>query len=191
MLIALKNVKDNKTPGEDGISPEFYKMFINRIKDPMFEMISETFMEEQLEDGQSEGIINLIPKPLKDNRHLKNLRPITLLNTDYKLIEKMVANRLDPSLGELIHRDQTGFMKDRRISINIRKIFDLMYFAKKEKLESFILSLDFEKCFDKIESCAILGALWESFLYHICTGEEEGTYSCSQDSFMWLCGVSH
>ena len=81
------------------------------------------------------------------------------MSTDYKLIEQMVPNRLEPSLDNIIHSDQCGFMRNRRISVNIRKIFDLMHFATESGLESCILSLDFEKCFDKIETTAIIGVM--------------------------------
>ena len=63
------------------------------------------------------GILNLIPKANKDTRLVKNLRPITLLNTDYKIIEKAIANKMIPALETIISKDQRGFMKDRRISV--------------------------------------------------------------------------
>ena len=88
-----------------------------------------------------QGILNLIPKPGKDSRRIKKLRPINLLNTDYKIIEKAVANKMIPSLKHIIHSDQRGFMKDRRISVNIRKLLDTIEYAKEHELEALILSL--------------------------------------------------
>ena len=76
--------------------------------------------------SSAEGIINLIPKKEKDSRYLKNLRPITLLNSDYKVIEKALANRMVPEMEKIIHPDQKGFLPNRRISINIRKAFDIL-----------------------------------------------------------------
>ena len=89
----------------------------------------------------------------------KNLRPITLLNTDYKIIEKAVANKILPALTHIIHTDQRGFMKDRRISVNIRKMLDIMHQAEKEDLEAIVLSLDFVKCFDKCSFSILHGSL--------------------------------
>ena len=105
------------------------------------------------------GFINLIPKPGKDARILKNLRPITLLNVDYKIVEKILANRLQKGLSTIIHYSQKGFMKNKQIAINIRKIFDIMMYCEEEDIQAVILSIDFQKCFDMIEFNAIFGSL--------------------------------
>ena len=134
-------------------------MFFGRLGDPIYEMVTAAYEQGHLHEKLCMGIINLIPKEGKDSRYLKNLRPITLLNGDYKLIEKLVANRLESALDKVVHSDQQGFFKNRSIAINIRKFFDIMHYTDKNQLESLVLSLDFEKCFDKIETCAIIGAL--------------------------------
>ena len=149
--LALKNLQSNKTPGEDGLSPEVIKMFYKYLKDPLYAMITTAYQERRLPDQLMCGIINLIPKSDKDSRLLKNLRPITLLNTDYKVIEKTIANKLEPALQTLINQDQRGFMKERRISVNIRKIFELIQYCTENSIDAMILSMDFQKCFDKIE----------------------------------------
>ena len=89
----------------------------------------------------------------------KNLRPITLLNSDYKIIEKAIANKMLPALEHIIHTDQRGFMKNRRISVNIRKMLDIIHQANKEDLEAVVLSLDFVKCFDKCSFSILHGSL--------------------------------
>ena len=144
---SMKRMSNNKTPGEDGIPIDFYKVFWTKIKEIFFVMMEQCFEEELLHPSARGGILNLIPKASKDTRYVKNLRPITLLNSDYKLIEKAVADKMIPALQHIIHTDQRGFMKDRRISVNIRKMLDIMHLAEKEDLEAIILSLDFVKCF--------------------------------------------
>ena len=96
--IAIKGMNNNKTPGSDGLPIEFYKVFWQKIKWVFFGMMIETFDQELLHKTARSGILNLIPKPNKDSRLIKNLRPITLLNTDYKIIEKAVANKILPAL---------------------------------------------------------------------------------------------
>ena len=64
-----------------------------------------------------------------------------------------------PALESIIHTDQRGFMKDRRISVNIRKMLDIMHHVKKEDLEAVVLSLDFVKCFDKCSFSILHGSL--------------------------------
>ena len=156
---ALQKMNNNKTPGEDGLSADFYKCFWAQLKDAFYSMIIECYEEEELSTSLKKGILNLIPKANKDARYIKNLRPITLLNTDYKIIEKAIANKILPALAHIIHRDQRGFMKDRRISVNIRKMLDIIHQADQQDLEAVVLSLDFVKCFDKCSFSILFGSL--------------------------------
>ena len=152
-------MNNNKTPGMDGIPVDFYKVFWTQLKTPFYEMVIHTYSEKILHTTAREGILNLIPKANKDTRYIKNLRPITLLNTDYKIIEKAIANKMLPALEHIIHKDQRGFMKNRRISVNIRKMLDIMHQVQKEDLETVVLSLDFVKCFDKCSFSILHGSL--------------------------------
>ena len=157
--VAIKAMKNNKTPGNDGIPVDFYKVFWSKIKEVFYEMVIEVYEKEKLHLTAREGILNLIPKPGKDSRLIKNLRPITLLNTDYKIIEKTIANKMTPALEHIINKDQRGFMKERRISVNIRKMLDIIHEAEKKDLEAVVLSLDFVKCFDKCSFSILHGSL--------------------------------
>ena len=156
---ALKMLNNDKTPGPDGLSADFYKVFWGLLKEPFFEMLRAARNQNKIHKNMKEGILNLIPKANKDPRLLKNLRPITILNTDYKLIEKCISNRIKPCLSHIIHNDQTGFMSNRRISTNIRKIFDVMYASQERDESNIVLSCDFVKCFDRCEFQCITGAL--------------------------------
>ena len=157
--IAIKKMNNGKTPGEDGIPVDFYKVFWNQLKEPFYNMMIYSFEQELLHPSARRGILNLIPKAGKDTRIIKNLRPITLLNTDYKIIEKAIANKMIPALETIIHKDQRGFMKNRRISVNIRKMLDIIHHAEAQDLEAIVLSLDFVKCFDKCSFSILHGSL--------------------------------
>ena len=159
ILGAIKQLKSGKTPGSDGLPIEFYKTFANKVSQILLKIYTCAYEERKMPQTSMAGILNLIPKPGKDMRYINNLRPITLLNTDYKIIEKVLANRMSEAMEEIIHSDQKGFMPGRRISTNIRKLLDIMRYADEEKIEAFILSLDFKKCFDRISFSAIIGAL--------------------------------
>ena len=156
---AIKTMSNNKTPGKDGIPADFYKVFWKILKGPFYDMAMECYDEEVLHETARQGVLNLIPKANKDTRYVKNLRPITLLNTDYKILEKAIANKMSPALEHIIHTDQRGFMKNRRISVNIRKMLDIIHQADKEDLEAVVLSLDFVKCFDKCSYRILHGSL--------------------------------
>ena len=72
---------------------------------------------------QKQSIITLLPKPNKDTIYIENWRPISLLNIDYKIIAKVIANRIKNVLPLIISQNQSGFVKDRYIGENIRTIF--------------------------------------------------------------------
>ena len=161
MSKALSLMKNGKTPGSDRLSVDFYKSFYEEIKQPLFKCLCTGIENKQLHNSARRGIITLIPKARKDTRRLKNLRPISLLNVDLKVLEKIMANRMDQVIDKLIHIHQKGFMKARRISSNIRKVLDLIKLAKQDTGDDdgLIISVDFQKCFDQISFKAIFGAL--------------------------------
>jgi hypothetical protein len=99
--------------------------------------------------SQRQSIITLLPKPEKDTKILKNWRPISLLNIDFKLMTKCLAFRLKKVLPNIIHSDETGFMRGRYIGDNIRNILEIIETVE-EDLSCIILSVDFEKAFDSL-----------------------------------------
>ena len=117
----------------------------------LFESLKYSFQSGILSLDQRRGIINLIPKQDKDLRYLRNWRPLTILNTDYKILTKALANRLQKLLPKLINQDQVGYIKGRYIGQNIGIISDIQYWATKSKLPGYIVLVDFEKAFDSIE----------------------------------------
>ena len=159
LTTAVMSMAKNKTPGYDGLTADFYQTFWEDLKCPFMEMLNKTYEDKILHPTALQGVLNLIPKSNKDSRYVKNLRPITLLNTDYKVIEKCIANKIMPSLTEIINKDQRGFMPERRISVNIRKLLDLAFYAIENHLEMLIVSLDFAKCFDRVSFSILHGAL--------------------------------
>ena len=157
---AVKDMSRNKTPGLDGLTSEFYVMFFTKLGSMLLSAINHAFTNaEVLHKSALRGVINLIPKRNKDVRYVQNLRPISILCNDYKLIEKMLANRLKPALDHIIDNDQKGFMADRKISSNIRRILDLIEFSERNDIPGIIVSIDFLKCFDRIETHALLSAM--------------------------------
>ena len=121
-------MKRNKASACDGLPMEFYAVFFNGIQGILLDAINYGY-EHYIHNSALRGIISLIPKKGKDSRILNNLRSIMLLNTDYKLIEKVLANRLKPVLIELINEDQKGFLAGRHIATNIRRVFDLIEYT--------------------------------------------------------------
>ena len=156
---AIKEFKNNKSPGTDGFTAEFYKFFWPELKTEMTSSFNYAFQNGSLSISQRRGIISLIPKKNKDKTLLENLRPISLLNVDYKILTKAIAKRLEKVLPSIINPDQTGYVKGRYIGENIRLIQDLMFYTKMLDKPGVAIFLDFRKAFDTIEWNYINAAL--------------------------------
>ena len=100
---------------------------------------------------KGEGSSNLFQKEIPNPISLKNWCPISLLNCDYKIATKDIANRVKLFLPKVIDSDQTGFLKGRFIGENIRLIDDVSNFTTAKNIPGFLLCLDFEKAFDTVE----------------------------------------
>ena len=87
-------------------------------------------LTNQLSDSQYESLITLLSKPGRVKLSPSNYRPITLLNCDYKIISKVITNRIHPFLNDLIEKEQNGFMKARNIEDNIHLLFDIIDYVK-------------------------------------------------------------
>ena len=97
------------------------------------------------------SILRLIPKPGKDQRDLKNWRPITLSNCDHKLITKTYNTRILNAIKSHITPTQTAYLKGRNISDNLRLINALIGAAKTNtSIDSTIIALDAQKAFDSV-----------------------------------------
>ena len=149
--LALKQMKNGKSPGTDGITVEFYKIFWGDIKTFFTNSINYSFENLSMTELQKQGLITLLPKPNKDLSLLSNWRPITLLNVDYKIATKTIANRIKPVLNNIISSTQTGFIKGRYIGENIRLISEVLDFVDETNIPSLMFFSDFEKAFDSID----------------------------------------
>ena len=104
----------------------------------------------ELSISQRRGFIALIPKEDGSLLELSNWRPTTLLNVDCKVAPKVIAKRIESSLPNLVHSDQTGFIKGRYIGQNIRLIIDIIEHTKSQNIPGILVSLDFQKAFDSL-----------------------------------------
>ena len=148
-LSAMKTMKSNKSPGNDGLTMEFYKKFWGIIGKYLVEAINLSYEKGMLTPSQRQAVIVLIDKG-KDRTKLKNWRPISLLNVDYKIASRVIADRLKQVLPKLISEDQVGYIKGRKVTDNIRNIADLLYHTKLENIPGILINIDFEKAYDSV-----------------------------------------
>lgn len=156
---ALKKMKNNKTPGSDGFSTEFFKFFWRDLKHFVVDSLNYGLQEGELSVTQKQGIITCLPKDNKPRHFLKNWRPISLLNTVYKIGSGVIASRVKKVLDKLINLDQTGFISGRYIGDNIRLVYDILQYTEEQDIPGLLLLIDFEKAFDSISWDFLLSVL--------------------------------
>ena len=147
---ALNGSKNNKSPGPDGYPVEFYKHFWDKLGPFLLRALNENFKNKAFSASQSQGVITCIPKGDKDRKLLKNWRPISLLNSSYKLASTCIANRIKPILPYIIKTQQKGFIQGRNIADCTREIYDFLYECEENDVPGLLLLIDFQKAFDSI-----------------------------------------
>ena len=147
----IQKAKLHKAPGPDGLPAQFFKTYREELI-PFLTQLFNSFGEEgSVTPSMTEAVITVIPKPGKDPTKCGSYRPIALLNLDAKLYSKILANRLENIIPDLIHPDQAGFIKDRQAGDNTRRVVHLIQKANRKRIPTVVLTLDAEKAFDRVE----------------------------------------
>jgi exonuclease III len=150
ILAALKSLNKNKAPGFDGLTAEFYLKFWNALKQPFTLMIRESFSRGRLPRSTSTALLNMIPKT-SQVESFDNLRPLSITNTDYKIIAKTLSNRLSQVIASVISPEQSYCVPGRTIYDAISTARDLIRKHSQSDMPLAVLSLDQEKAFDKVK----------------------------------------
>ena len=146
----LKKTKNNIAPGSSGFTGAFYKAFWATLKYLVLSTINAIFISNELPESLRFGIINIIPKGTKDPRHLSNWRPLTLLNTLYKLISSILAERIKTVLNRILGPHQKAYIPGRFISEATKNTYDIFEQAIRTKNSGLAVLIDFEEAFDSV-----------------------------------------
>ena len=147
----LKTCADS-APGPDGIPYSFLKFFWHIFGPILTAAWNHSLAVNNLPPSHKVSYLRLIPKAGKDQRIISNLRPITLSNTDHKLVTKTYARKLTKIVSDKICQEQTAYLPGRLINDNIRSMLMTMDLANcDETVDGVIVSLDARKAFDSVD----------------------------------------
>lgn len=147
--IIIQKMDNGKTPGPDGLAKEFYVAYYNLIKSDLQEVLNNSYLFGGICQTWSDGTTTMVYKK-GSPQELKNWRPITLLNTDYKILTAILSARLTPILPNIINGTQKCGIKGRDITDVLRNTHAAIKYARERGKELLVVNLDQEKAFDKI-----------------------------------------
>ncbi|GJZ81284.1 RNA-directed DNA polymerase, eukaryota [Tanacetum coccineum] len=139
----------NKSPGPDGFTFDFIRTYWKIINQDVVNAVREFFVTSKFPPGSNSSFIALIPKK-QDAKLVKDFRPISLIGCFYKIIAKILANRLSMVISDLISDVQSAFVPNRQILDGPFILNELISWCKFHKSKAMIFKVDFEKAFDSV-----------------------------------------
>ncbi|GKV27405.1 hypothetical protein SLEP1_g36578 [Rubroshorea leprosula] len=137
--------EDSKSPGPDGFNFRFVKAMWEDIKADVVGFVQEFQKHGKIVKGSNASFIVLIPK-VENPQKIEEYRPISLIGVMYKILAKLLANRLRKVIGE----QQMAFIRGRQLAEGVVIANEVIDEAKRNKKKSFIFKVDFEKAYDKV-----------------------------------------
>ncbi|GJU30900.1 RNA-directed DNA polymerase, eukaryota [Tanacetum coccineum] len=139
----------DKSPGPDGFSFGFYRHFWPVIEHDVYMAVNHFFIHGEIPPGCNSSFIALIPK-VPDANLVKDFRPISLIGSIYKIIAKILSNRLVNVLGDIVNEVQSAFIVERQMLDGPFILNEILQWCTKKKKKTLIFKVDFEKAFDSI-----------------------------------------
>uniref|UniRef100_A0A803TCQ4 Reverse transcriptase domain-containing protein n=1 Tax=Anolis carolinensis TaxID=28377 RepID=A0A803TCQ4_ANOCA len=151
ILKVINNMECNKAPGPDGLNGLYYKTFAEEVIPFLKKIMNDVMENKEVPDSWRYATVTVIPKEGQDPKNVKSYRPISLLNSDYKIFTNILAERMKIFLMEWIGEEQTGFLPQRQMRDNVREIINIIeHYECIKKEELALLTIDMEKAFDNL-----------------------------------------
>ena len=153
VVMALKQMETLKAPRPDGLPPLFFQRYWHVVGDDVTEVVLSCLSIGVIPNFLNSTFITLIPK-VKSPTKVSKFQPISLCNIVYKLVSKVVANRMRGLLPLIISESQSTFQSDKAISDNILVAFETLHHMKNQKSKKggfMALKLDMSKAYDRVE----------------------------------------
>ncbi|XP_023747217.1 uncharacterized protein LOC111895365 [Lactuca sativa] len=139
----------DRAPGPDGFSFVFFKAFWSIIEKDVVRFVEDFFITSHFPKGCNSSFIALIPK-ITSRKFVSGFRPISPIGCQYKIIGKLLANRLSLVIGSCISPEQSAFIKGRNILDGPVIPNEIMEWYRKRKSKLLVFKVDFEKAFDSL-----------------------------------------
>ncbi|GJW39889.1 RNA-directed DNA polymerase, eukaryota, partial [Tanacetum coccineum] len=146
---AVWDYEENKSPGPDGFTFEFFRRYWEFIRPDFCDAVEYFFVNGSFSKGCNSSFIALIPK-VPDAKFVNDYRPISLIGSVYKVVTKIMANRLALVIADIISETQSAFVAERQIFDDLFILNEVLHWCKKKNKKAMFFKVDFAKAYDSV-----------------------------------------